>query len=136
VPPDFQVVSTGSFVAVPVFGSATMVSPDGSRQDLTPDQWGRVHFRATQAGRYFVLAGGHTVEIAANYYDASESDLAIAPAPPQPRPPSARVEESAGYSEVTVAPAAMILLVLALIFILTESVLLVRRKSRWGMRHV
>jgi hypothetical protein len=135
VPPDLEVVPTGAFVAVPVFGRATLINPDGSRQNLSPDQWGRVHFRALQAGRHFVLAGGHMVEIAANYYDATESDLAIAPAPPRPHT-ATRSTNSGGYREIGIAPATMILVTLALLFLLAESALLVRQNVRWGMRHV
>lgn len=135
VPPDLKVVPTGSFVPVSAFGRAMLVSPDGSRNVLVPDQWGRVHFRPLQAGRYFVIAGARTVEVFANYYDAAESDLAAMPAPPRPQA-TPRAANAPVYREVQVAPATTLLVVLALLFILAESALVVRQASRWGVRHV
>ena len=135
VPPDLKVVATGTPVPVSVFGRAILVNPDGSRDVLAPDQWGRVHFRPREAGRYFVLAGPRTIEVDANYYDAAESDLAVIPPPPvshaAPRAASGLV-----YREIRVAPAATLLILLALLFILAESALIVRQASRWGLRHV
>ncbi|HXZ88186.1 MAG TPA: BatA domain-containing protein [Candidatus Binataceae bacterium] len=135
VPPDLKVVPTGTSVAVSAFGRAVLVSPGGSRDLLAPDQWGRVHFRPRAAGRYFVIAGSRTIEVAANYYDAAESDLAAIP-PPTPPHATPRAPNAPVYREVRAAPATMLLVVIALIFILAESALILRQASRWGLRHV
>ena len=135
VPPDVEVVPTGEFVSVPIFGRATLTSPDGSRRTLSPDKWGRVHFRPVEAGRHFVAADGQPVEIVANYYDAGESDLAAAPNSTVQHP-APRIESFAGYHEIRVEPLAMLLVALAILLVLAESALLVRRTSRFGVRHV
>ena len=135
VPADLKVVAAGSFVPVSAFGRAILVTPEGSRTVLSPDQWGRVHFRPSQAGRYFVIAGTRSIEVVANYYDAAESDLAAVPAPP-PAQAAPRATDASAYGEVRVAPATMLLVVLALLFILAESALIVRQASRWRVRHV
>ncbi len=135
VPPDLKVVPTGRSVPVSVFGQATLVKPDGSRDVLPPDPWGRVHFRPLEAGRYFVVAGPRMIEVDANYYDAAESDLALIPPPPLPHA-TPRAGNAPVYREVRIAPATMLLILLALLFILAESALIVRQASRWGLRHV
>jgi Aerotolerance regulator N-terminal len=135
VPANLEVVPTGEFVAIPAFAPAMLVSPDGSRQKLAPDKWGRVHFRPLEAGRHFVLVHGNPIEIVANYYDAGESDLATASAAVTPRQPTS-LEKSTGYREIQVQPLTMLLIALALLLMLAESALLLRQASRLGVRHV
>jgi Aerotolerance regulator N-terminal len=135
VPANLEVVPTDEFVAIPAFGPATLVNPDGSRQKLAPDKWGRVHFRPLEAGRHFVIAHGNPIEIVANYYDAGESDLASAAAAVAPPQPSS-LEKSTGYREIRVQPLTMLLIGLALLLMLAESALLLRQASRLGVRRV
>jgi hypothetical protein len=135
VPANLEVVPTGEFVAIPAFAPAMLVSPDGSRQKLAPDKWGRVHFRPLEAGRHFVLVHGNPIEIVANYYDAGESDLATASAAVTPRQPTS-LEKSTGYREIRVQPLTMLLIALAILLMLAESTLLLRQAARLGVRHV
>jgi hypothetical protein len=135
VAPDLKVVPTGSFVPIAMFGPATLLAPDGTRQTLPPDQWGRVRFRPLQAGRYILTAGRRRVEVVANYYDAAESDLAAPSAPPSPSE-TVRIESAGSYHETRMEPIPLILVGLALLFLLAESALLVRQSFRGGVRHV
>jgi len=133
-PQDLRIVSTGAFVSVPSFGRATLISPDGSRRTLIPDQWGRVRFRPLDAGRYNVIGEGGNVQVFANYYDAAESDLAAIP--PPPGRPSPRLASVSVHGEFHVVPAALALAALALLFFVAESAMLTRRAARWGAGHV
>jgi hypothetical protein len=133
-PPDIKIVASGAFVPISTFAPARLMAPDGSKQTLIADQWGRVRFRPLQAGRYTVNANGRAVEIFANYYDAAESDL-TAPGPAQDHDHETTSKTSL-RSEIHVEPAALVLIAVALFFLLAESVLLARRASLWGARHV
>ncbi|MGH7933645.1 MAG: BatA domain-containing protein [Candidatus Binataceae bacterium] len=134
-PQDLKIVSTGDFVELPIFARARLIAPAGGGvTTLEPDQWGRVRFRPLEAGLYRVESNGHQVKVYANYYDASESDLAAAPAT-NPSTPTAKAAAPL-RGELHAEPVAALLMALALLFLLAESALLARRASRWGMRHV
>lgn len=133
-PQNIKVVATGTFVAVPGFGAATLTAPDGSTVGLQPDQWGRVRFRPLEAGRYVVSDGHHEVAVYANYYDVAESDLALSETPPEPERPfqlaaQARTEN---YPE----PASLILIGVATLLVMAESALIAQRTIQWGAGHV
>jgi hypothetical protein len=133
-PQDLKIVDAGTFVSLSTFASARVVAPDGSVSALVPDGWGRIRFRPLLAGRYQVEAGGGTVEILANYYDAAESDLAASPGPPNPE---RAVSANAGTpGEPHPTPVSTWLIALALAFVLAESTILMRRAMSWGVRHV
>lgn len=137
-PPGPTVVTTGEPVTVPTFAAATLVAPDGARSPLTPDRWGRVHFRPLLAGRYLVIAQRHATEVYANYYDEAESDLAgpaAAPATPA-APPRARISVPASLITTRVVPLTTALGGIVLLILLVESALLTRRARRWGFDHV
>ena len=133
-PQDAKVVATGSFVAVSTFANAILIAPDGVSSNLQPDQWGRVRFRPLQAGRYLVRGGRGEIAVYANYYDATESDLAAAaPASASKHPlASASVIQSKSNPE----SAALILIVMAILLFLAESAFILRRSIRMGVRHV
>lgn len=134
-PQDLKIVPTGTFVPVSTFSRAALISPNGSRSTLIPDQWGRVRFRPLEAGRYVVIDGsGSKVQVFANYYDAAESDLATRP-PPQSGQ-STPAAKAAMHGEFQVEPAALLLIALALLFFVAESAMLTRRAARWGAGHV
>jgi hypothetical protein len=135
-PGGVQVVPTGSFVTIAVSGAAQVTRPDGGKETLEPDRWGRVKLRPLEAGRYLVESRGTRFVVLANYYDAAESDLST---PRQANPaPSARaasaVAAAAGPKQVF--PLAFILIAIALGAFVAESIILVRHAARWGMTHV
>lgn len=135
LPQDVKVVTTGSFVPVSTFGAATLIAPDGIRRPLLPDRWGRVRFRPLEAGQYRIVSHNRDVAVFANYYDAAESDLALAPPTPSDGSP-VRDQVNGGATEIYVEPLAMMLIAAALLLFLAESFLIARRASRWGIRHV
>ena len=128
-PRDLLVEPTGAFVTVTAGAHPRLLAPDGSSHALIPDQWGRVRFRPLEAGRYLVTNDGPAIAVYANYYDAGESDLST--------PASAAVTHAqpaaatAGAMRLTVQPLALALIVLALLALLAESLMLVRRAVRW-----
>ncbi|HVA78267.1 MAG TPA: VWA domain-containing protein [Candidatus Binataceae bacterium] len=134
-PGGVQVVPTGAFVTLAVSGAAQVTAPDGAREALQPDQWGRVKLRPLEAGRYVVESGGARFTVLANYYDAAESDLGAArePAPASSAAPPPAIP-AAGPKQVF--PLAFILIAIALGAFVIESIILVRHASRWGMTHV
>jgi hypothetical protein len=133
-PRDVKVVPTGEFVPISIFGAATLTPPDGPARTLAPDQWGRVHFRPLQAGRYTVTGNHRVVEVFANYYDAAESDLAAPAAGTGPHPHSKRSAEV--HRVAGIEPFAYPLIALALLLFMAESALIARRTMRWRVRHV
>ncbi len=136
VPSDLQIVTTGSYVSVPVTGSAKVTEPGGEVRTVKADASGRVRVRALQAGRYTIEAPGEKVEVLANYYDAAESDLI---APPSVASNQGRVALRAATDAPIarqVRPLGILLIALALAAMVIESALLLRHASRWGMRHV
>jgi hypothetical protein len=135
-PRDTLIVSTGADVSVPATGTARVTQPDSSVRKVAPDKWGRVLIRPLQAGRYVVESSGVTTQVLANYYDAEESDLSAKP----PVEASARSERASGASNGAtprqVQPLVFLLIALALIALMVESVMLVRHANRWGAGHV
>jgi hypothetical protein len=135
-PSDILIVSTGAEVSVPSTGAAHVIQPDASVRTVAADKWGRVRIRPMQAGRYTVESGGVTTQVLANYYDASESDLA---AKPQAETGSSATKSSAASSAPSVKqvqPLVFILLALALLALTIESAMLIGHIGRWRMRHV
>ncbi|HLW72225.1 MAG TPA: hypothetical protein VKS22_16565 [Candidatus Binataceae bacterium] len=136
-PTDARVVATGDFVPVATFAPATLLTPSGARSQLIPDRSGRVRFRAVEAGRYALQSGKKTTTIYANYYDAGESDLAMAPGADTPAAHMAHMIEAAGmHRESQVVQQTTPLAALVILLLLLESVLLARRSARWGVSHV
>lgn len=133
-PENIQVVATGTFVSVPTFGPARLMLPDGSFVSLRPDQSGRVRFRPLQVGRYLIRSGEREVAVYANYYDAAESDLALATttAEPEQTVEFAAPTHKQNYPE----PVSLILIAMAIFLVLAESVLLAQRAVHWDVRHV
>jgi hypothetical protein len=135
-PRDTLIVSTGADVSVPATGTARVTLPDSTVRTVEPDKWGRARIRPLQAGRYVVESGGVKRQVLANYYDADESDLSAKP-PVEATAPADRVSgASNGATPRQVQPLVLLLIGLALIALMIESVMLVRHANRWGMRHV
>lgn len=130
-PADIRVVSTGTYLTVPVNGPAKVVEPDGSVLTLKPDRWGRVRVRPMLAGHYRVETDGGTVNVYANYYDASESNLASAAAPRETVSRPAPAPAPAPVSGSEARPLAALLIALALVALIAESLILVGRALRW-----
>ncbi len=134
-PRDLQVISTGAYVSVPASISARLTEPDGATRTIAADRSGRVRIRALQAGRYAIDSAGATVQVLANYYDASESDLSAEPRAAASAKGVTASETSRGSLPSEIRPLALVLIALALAFVI-ESAMLLRHASRWGMRHV
>jgi hypothetical protein len=136
-PGDVQIVSTGSYAEVPVTGGSVLVTaPDGSTSRSVPDKWGRVRLRPMESGPYTIAAGGKTVDVFANYYDASESDLAAVKTAPATPSHETWAERVRGAGPRQVQPLLLLLAGLALAAFAVESILLMRRAARWGLGHV
>ncbi len=135
-PGDVQIVSTGAYVSVPAAAAARVIRPDGTTITLIPDKWSRVHLRPLLEGDYTIESGGSRVRVYANYFDAAESDLAAArtTAAPVAPAPGSRAAEVPHPLQVHLLTLAMV--VLALIALLAESVILVRRTARWRVSNV
>jgi hypothetical protein len=133
-PEDVKVVATGAFVTATTFAPATLTAPDGTTASLPPDQWGRVRFRPLEVGRYMVRGGQRSVAVYANYYDAGESDLAVAPAPSEPK--QSFQANAPSHSENYPQPAGLTLIVAATFLVLVESALIAQRAIRWSVRDV
>jgi hypothetical protein len=135
-PADIQVVPTGSYVDVPVAGSAIVTAPDGSRSQAEADKWSRVRIRPLQSGHYAIESGTKIVEVYANYFDASESDLAPTAAAPLPPAPAPLAEHLSSHGPRQVQPLLVFLAGLAMIAFAVESVVLIRHCALWGAGHV
>jgi Aerotolerance regulator N-terminal len=135
-PVDIQVVPTGSYVDVPVAGSAIVTAPDGSRSQAEADKWSRVRIRPLQSGHYAIESGTRIVEVYANYFDASESDLAPTPAATLSPAPAPLAERSSSHGPQQVQPLLVVLAGLAMIAFAVESVVLIRHSALWGSGHV
>ena len=135
-PSDLQVVPTGSYVDVPVAGSAIVTAPDGSRSQVEADRWSRIRIRPLQSGHYAIESGTRIVEVYANYFDASESDLAPVPEPARAAAPAPLAERAANHGPRQVQPLVMVLAGLALLAFAVESVVLIRHSALWGASHV
>ena len=129
-PADVRVVSTGTYLDIPAGKSARIVDPAGHVTKLEADRWGRVRLRPMLAGHYVVGSGSSAVNIYANYYNASESDLSARPAvenagaagAPEPVPVGAPREAK---------PLATVLVALALVALIAESIVLLGHARRW-----
>jgi len=135
-PADIQVVPTGAYVDVPVAGSAIVTAPDGSRSQAEADMWSRVRIRPLQSGHYAIESGTRIVEVYANYFDASESDLAPTPAATVSPAPAPFAERSSSHGPRQVQPLLVVLAGLAMIAFAVESVVLIRHSALWGTGHV
>jgi hypothetical protein len=135
-PAQLRIISTGTYLALPVPPDAKVTGPAGSVVSISRDQWDRLRIRPLQPGLYAIEWPSGRTEVYANYYDAFESDLTALAAPSAPEPKkSARTTEASSASK-QVQPLSMLLIAFALIAILLESGLLMRSANRWGMRHV
>jgi len=135
-PRETLIVPTGADVSVPATGTARVTQPDAIVRTVSADKWGRVRIRPLQAGRYTVESGGVTTQVLANYYDASESDLAAKPQAEASAPAGKAVAASTPQSAKQVQPLVFILIALALLALMIESAMLIGHAGRWGMRHV
>jgi hypothetical protein len=136
-PDGLQIVSTGSFVPIPVSGRAQVTAPDGSRFDLAAERSGIARLRPMLAGRYTIESPGHVESVYANYYDAEESDLAVKPASFRRAESGDNLGLADRMSTSRVQPLTGALLMVGLAAFLAESALLARRA--WmgrGYRHV
>jgi hypothetical protein len=134
-PKALRIVPTGTFLAVPAPADAKIIAPDGNTIPASRDKWGRLRMRPLQPGDYSIESAGDKIDVYANYYDASESDLSALAAPAVPVLKSASAAEAA-VTPKQLQPLSALLIVFALIAILIESALLLRTANRWGMRHV
>lgn len=134
-PAELQIVSTGTFLALPAAADAKVVAPGGSIIAASRDKWGRLRIRPLLPGDYSVESANQKTDVYANYYDAGESDLIALATPSTPTTTSATEAQSATAPK-QVQPMAALLIVFAVIAILLESALLLRTANRWGMRHV
>jgi hypothetical protein len=123
-------------VDVPVAGSAIVTAPDGSRSQAEADKWSRVRIRPLQSGHYAIESGTRIVEVYANYFDASESDLAPTPATTPSPAPATFAERSSSHGPRQVQPLLVVLAGLAMIAFVVESVVLIRHSALWGTGHV
>jgi Aerotolerance regulator N-terminal/von Willebrand factor type A domain len=135
-PGDVQIVSTGAYVSVPAAAPARVTRPDGTTVTLAPDKWGRVHLRPLLEGDYTVESRGTRVHVYANYFDAAESDLAVARTAPAPVETAPTHQAAAAPRPLKVHPLTFAMVVLALIALLAESVILARRTARWRVSNV
>ena len=135
-PTELQIVSTGTFLAIPAPLDARIVTPDGSSTAASRDKWGRLRIRPLQAGHYSVESTSHKVDIYSNYYDASESDLSgySFPAATAAAKYTPAVDSISGPKQLR--PVSMLLIIFALSAMIFESALLLRNARRWGLRHV
>jgi Aerotolerance regulator N-terminal/von Willebrand factor type A domain len=134
-PGDVQIVSTGAYVSVPAAAAARVTLPDGTTATLKPDRWGRVHLRPLQEGQYTIESHGTRVRVYANYFDAAESDLGAPRAAATPAAP-APSRQSAAERPMQVHPLTFAMVVLALLALLAESLILLRRTARWRVSNV
>jgi len=134
-PRDLLIEPTGSFVTVAAAAHPRLTAPDGTLRTLIPDQWGRVRFRALEAGRYLVTSTGPAVAVYANYYDAGESDLSSPVVASATSSSSSRLAAT-GPSRLGMRPIALPLVLLALLALLGESIMLAQRAMRWRTTHV
>ncbi len=133
---DLQIVATGSWVTAPAAGAARIVAPDGAIQNARPDVYGRIRFRALQAGRYSIESPGRSTEVFANYFDAAESDLAATTAAPAESGSAvvAATHVAPGSSEIR--PLDIALVALALMAFLIESAIILRNVAGWRWSRV
>jgi hypothetical protein len=130
-PAGIRVVSTGAYLDIPAGKSARVVDPAGVTSTLEGDRWGRVRLRPMLAGHYAVESAAGTVNVFANYYDASESDLsARATAATAEAPASASAPAPVGGPREA-RPLAVLMVALALAALIAESIILLGHARRW-----
>ncbi len=134
-PRDVQIVSTGAYVSVPATASARVTEPERNVRVVSADRFGRVRIRPLNAGRYSIESGSQTIEVLANYYDATESDLGAKPVTASSAP-AEKSSAAANEPAKEVHPLVFLLVALALLALMVESAMLIRHAARWGMRHV
>jgi hypothetical protein len=127
---DVRVVSTGAYLDIPAGKSARVVDPMGHIKELAADRWGRVRMRPMLAGHYTVSSGLGAVNVYANYYNASESDLSARPAAETVETAGAPAPAPVGAPR-EVRPLATVLVALALVALIAESVVLLGHARRW-----
>ncbi len=136
-PVGVRVVSTGDYVN---FASTTPVKvtrPDRSVIMVRPDASNRVRIRPLEIGRYVVEIAGAKSQIFANYYDAAESDLASAAARTTSVSETFAVRSgTVAYAQRQMEPLGKVLIAIALLLFIVESIILVRHASRWSATHV
>ena len=136
VPTQLRIVSTGTYLAIPVSHEAKATAPDGSNLPASHEEWGRLRIRPLQPGHYTIDSANGRVDVYANYYDAFESDLTALAAPSTPQPKTSARDTQLASIPKQVQPLAALLVIFAVIAIIVESGLLMRKANRWGMRHV
>lgn len=129
-PTDILVVSTGTYIEIPARKSARVVDPAGGVAILKADRWGRVRLRPMLAGHYMVGTGSGVVNVYANYYDASESDLSARPIAETREASAASASAPAGAPREA-KPLATLLVALALMVVVAESIVLLGHARRW-----
>jgi aerotolerance regulator-like protein len=134
-PHKVQIVSTGSYLTVPAIKLAKVSQPDGSVREVPADKWGRARIRPMQSGRYIVESGNFKTEVLANYFDATESDLATRRGATDTSSAVSAIPAATNQAR-EVRPLLIALAGIALLALLIESVLLIRHAGWWGMRHV
>jgi hypothetical protein len=135
-PSQLRIVSTGTYLAIPVSHEAKVTAPDGGTIPASREEWGRLRIRPLQPGRYTIDSAAGHVDVYANYYDAFESDLTALTAPATPQPKTSARNTQMASTPKQVQPLAALLVIFALIALVVESGLLMRNANRWGMRHV
>jgi hypothetical protein len=135
-PAGIQIVPTGNYVSIPAASAARITAPDGVVRTIAPDKWGRITLRPLDAGRYTVEVGGTTTQVLANYYDATESDLAGANSAALSSGGERAAEPALAPRQNQLQPLVLMLAGLALIALVVEAALLARHAARWGVRHV
>jgi Aerotolerance regulator N-terminal len=135
-PAGLRIVPTGTYLSVPASGSARVLMPDGRVSTVQADRWGRVRMRPLMAGHYRVESQGATTDVYANYFDASESDLAPGPFSRGAAVLSVTAATPAAPVQTKPRPLGFALVGLALLAFITESAILLRRAFGWGARSV
>jgi Aerotolerance regulator N-terminal len=131
-PEELRIVNTGAYINLPAGEPLVrVVAPDMIVHAIRPDVTGRVRFAALEAGRYSVESGDRTLEVMANYFDASESDLTSS-AETSIAGKGAAASSSARSAAIEPRPLAAALLALAFAAFLAESIILTVRA--WGRR--
>ena len=135
-PPGIQIVPTGGYVDVPASGTVQVTDPGGKVTALAADRWGRVRLRPLESGRYTIASGPRTVEVFANYFDASESDLSAAHPANDNAAARGAGRIAAAHEPRQATPLVLVLVALAFAAFAAESAFLLRHAARWGLRHV
>jgi hypothetical protein len=131
-PRDVHIVPTGAYVTFPATTPGRVIEPDGSTAQLAPGYGGLVRFRPLYAGPYQITIGERREMVYANYFDAAESELSVAPAAESGAPLSKVIDLDSGVRARRIQPLALALVALAMAAFLLESAVLMRRALRGG----